>query len=518
MVTSTADTLSKARSRSAWDVRKLAIKVHQTLAWFGAAALLLWGSSGLLHITMVTFGPQQAVFFPPGQALQLQDTTPVQQILQQHDIAEAALIKVVPGASGALLQVTVDSEQPRRYFALDNGNELPDHDAQQAIFLARHYLATEAAVSSTEFVTEFSADYPWVNRLLPVWKISFATEDHLNIYVHTETGSAASVSNDFKNLVQKGFGWLHTWDWMPHQAEWLRVLIIAVLIGSLLALALSGVIMLLKIRRQQRAKGLRGWHRMAGWVLVLPLIGMSFSGLFHLLALSGNEPQRILQLPQPMAMNSVQFPLHEQWQQISQGLNVNAVSLVTSSTGEPLYRLGLAADKRGGPRSESEIRNARFEGVNPTGPAVYMSASSGEVWAPGDRELAMQYAERHSGLDRAAISDMQLITRFGMNYDFRNKRLPVWRIDYAAPHNKTLFIDTASGALVDTFQHNRKPEQLSFSLLHKFNFLRMTGVGRNTQNLIQASVVVLSMIMMLGVGIKMDLDRRRRRRQQLLSQ
>jgi len=71
---------------------------------------------------------------------------------------------------------------------------------------------------------------------------------------------------------------------------------------------------------------------------------------------------------------------------------------------------------------------------------------------------------------------------------------------------------------VDTFQHNRKPEQLSFSLLHIFNILRMTGIVRNAQNLIQASVVVLSMIMMLGVGIRIDLNRRRRRRQQLLSQ
>lgn len=514
MVTTTADTVSKARSRSSWDTRKLAIKIHQTLAWFGASALLLWGASGLMHITMVTFGPQQAVFFPPSQNMQLQDTTPVHEILQQHAIAQAALVKLVAGASGALLQVTVDAEQPRRYFDLNTGKELPEHDREQAIFLARHYLATDAAVTGSEFITEFSNAYPWVNRLLPVWLISFDTADHLQVHVHTETASAASISNDFKKLVQNGFGWLHTWNWMPQQAEWLRVLIIGVLISSLLALGLSGAIMLLKIRRQQRAPGIRGWHRLTAWVLVLPLIGMSFSGLFHLLAQSGNEPQRILQLPQPMPLSAADFPLHEQWQDISRGLKIDSVSLVTSSDGEPLYRLGLAANKRGGPQSGSEIRNARFAGVESTGPALYMSARSGEAWTPGDRELAMQYATRHSGLERSAISDMQLITRFGMNYDFRNKRLPVWQIDYAAPQHKTLFIDTASGALVDSVAHSSKPERLSFSLLHKFNFLRLAGVGRNAQNLIQTSVVVLSMIMMLGLGIKMDLDRRRRRRQQ----
>lgn len=514
MVTSTAEVVPHPGRKVAVDLRRLAIRLHKTLAWFGAAALLIWGTSGLLHITMVTFGPQQAVFFPPSQPLQLQGTMPVQQIMQQHGIAQAALVKVVASAGQPLLQVTTDANQPRRYFDLSSSTELPGQDLQQALFLARHYLATDAAISSAELVTEFSDDYPWVNRLLPVWKINFATADHLNVYIHTETGSVASVSNTFKRIVQTGFSWLHTWNWMPQQAEWLRVVIVAALISSLLALAFSGLVMLLKIRRKTRATGARGWHRMAGWVLVLPIIGMAASGLFHLLALSGNEPQRILHLPQPMALTEVEFPLHEQWQDISQGLDVSSVSLVTSSDGQPLYRLGLAADKRGGgPQGGAAIRSARFTGVNPTGPAVYVSASSGQVWAPGDRELAMQYAERHSGLERAAISDMQLITRFGMNYDFRNKRLPVWQIDYAAPLHQTLFIDTASGALVDSYLHSSKPEQLSFSLLHKYNFLRLTGVGRNTQNLIQAAVV-LSLFMMLALGIKMDLARRRQRRHQ----
>jgi len=77
---------------------------------------------------------------------------------------------------------------------------------------------------------------------------------------------------------------------------------------------------------------------------------------------------------------------------------------------------------------------------------------------------------------------------------------------------------TGSGTLVDCRLHSNKTEQLSVSLLQKFNFLRMTGIGRNAQNFTQTRVVVLSMIMMLCLGIKMDLDRRRRRRQQLLSQ
>jgi len=101
-----------------------------------------------------------------------------------------------------------------------------------------------------------------------------------------------------------------------------------------------------------------------------------------------------------------------------------------------------------------------------------------------------------------------MVKRFGSGYDFRNKRLPVWRLDYAAPVNATVFVDTTTGVLADKTADSRKPEQLSFSMLHKWNFL--FPVGRSAQNIIISVFVLATIIFMAIIGIQMDLKRRNR--------
>ena len=83
---------------------------------------------------------------------------------------------------------------------------------------------------------------------------------------------------------------------------------------------------------------------------------------------------------------------------------------------------------------------------------------------------------------------MEVVTRFGPDYDFRNKRLPVWRVDYGAPVKASVFVDTASGVLVDRVADREKPERLVFSLIHKWNFL--FPIGRLGLNIVVAAFVI----------------------------
>lgn len=210
-----------------------------------------------------------------------------------------------------------------------------------------------------------------------------------------------------------------------------------------------------------------------------------------------------------LALFGAMFDLPGQWSGVTQGLAINNVSLVAADRDQVLYRLGLAPSRDHAPGTDDAIRDARFDGVETTGPALYLDAMSGQAWPAGDRELAMQYAQRHTGIDRDHISRMALVTRFGPGYDFRNKRLPVWRVDYGAPHNTSYFIDTTTGVLADEVEQNQRPEQISFSLLHKWNFLR--PLGRNGQNGVIFGALVLAFVFMAGIGIQMDLKRRKRR-------
>lgn len=494
---------------------------HQWLALVGGLSLLIWGISGMAHIAMVLFGPQQAEFMPPMRPLNLSAAQPVETVLGQAGISSATAVKVVVGEQANLLQVTGKPDQPRRYFRLDTGAELPGYDPKQAEYIARHYLKETRPVADIKLQTQFDADYPWVNRLLPVYRIRFAGDDQLTAFVHTETSGLASVTNVTKLRLQTVFRFLHSWEWVPQGLDWLRVIVITLMVGSLAALAVTGVMMLVAIRRGKRLPGSRGWHRVMGYVLALPLLMFSVSGIYHLVQSAMETPGSKLRMSPPVQLTGARYPITRDWASVTAGLDVNSLSLVEAPGGRPLYRLGLAQPGGAMPRGEHDhsahtghampkgdtaIRNARFDGVSPTGPAMYVDAQTGKLWADGDKALATALGGRFSGAPASAITDMQLVTRFGPDYDFRNKRLPVWRIDYGAPVNATLFVDTATGVLADRTEDWQKPERFVFSFIHKWNFL--FPIGRVGLNIVVGTFVLLLIGFMAGIGLV--LDRRRR--------
>ena len=531
--------MSMTNKTARWSFSK-----HQWLGLVGGISLLVWGLSGLTHIAMVLFGPQQAQFMPPPAAVALEGARPIAATLAGKGITEAVAVKTVPAAGGGVLwQVTGDPLAERRYFRPADGAEIAGGDKAQAEFLARHYLGTDRPLTSARLQTQFDADYPWVNRLLPVWKLEFAGDDGLTAYVHTETSSMAAVNNTAKTRLQSVFRALHTWEWVPPGMDWLRVAVIGVMVTSLLALALTGIAMLVTVRRKKRQPGARGWHRMAGYVLALPLIMFSVSGIWHLVQSALVPPQSNLAMGRPLKLAGGQWPVEADWPLIAKGRDIASVALVEGAAGKPLYRIGLAPPKgsMGGgehdhgpakpaadhgmaghdhaammaaqakaPTTDAEIREARFAGIKPDGPAIYLDAATGAPVPAGDKDLARAIAGRFTGAPDSAITGMELVTRFSHEYDFRNKRLPVWRVDYAAPVAASVFVDTGAGVMVDQVADAEKPERLVFSFIHKWNFL--FPIGRLGLNAVVGAFVIALIGFSAVLGLKMDLARRRRKR------
>lgn len=514
---------------------------HQWLGLIGGISLLVWGLSGLTHIAMVLFGPQQAAFMPPAASVALEGARPIAETLAKAGITEAVAVKTVPAPGGGVLwQVTPAADGARRYFRPADGSEVTGGDRAQAEFLTRHYLATDRAISSAKLQTEFDADYPWVNRLLPVWKLEFAGEDGLTAYVHTETSSLAAVNNTTKTRLQSVFRALHTWEWVPPGRDWLRVVVIALMVGSLLALGLTGIAMLVTVRRKKRLPGARGWHRMAGYALALPLIMLSASGIYHLIQSALVPPVSQLKMGKPVNVASGKWPVEADWALIAKGRDIASVALVEGAEGQPIYRVGLApkgpmgggehdhdpakvaadhgmtghdhaammAAQAKAPTTDAEIREARFAGIKPDGPAIYLDAATGNVVNSGDKDLALAIARRFTGAPDSKVTGVQLVTRFSHEYDFRNKRLPVWRVDYGEPVSASLFVDTGAGVLVDRVADGEKPERLVFSFIHKWNFL--FPVGRLAQNVIVGMFAIALIGFMAVLGLRMDLIRRLR--------
>jgi hypothetical protein len=477
------------------------LKWHHTLAWLGFTALLLWGGSGLLHSWLTLFGVQQAVFAAPQRELNLSAAMPFDRILSRAGIKNALAVKVVVGETHNLLQVTERKYKARRYFNLQTGQELINHDKVYAGFLARHYLnLPDDQLFSVQRIEHFSINYPSVNRLLPVYRVSFDRADGLNVLIDTETAAVAGVSNLTKQRVQTAFQWFHTWAWLPQSAETPRVVLMASLVGSLVLMSLTGLSMLLLIRRKVRAAGARGWHRIAGYVLVLPVMMFSVSGLYHLIQQGWPSNTSYLSMGPTMNLTKLKFPINSKWREFTKNLKVSSVSLVANSSGNTFYRLELPISKGQLPQGEKAIRNARFDGVKPTENALYINALNGKIWPEGDFEWARQLAMYHTGLPISSIEKATWVTRFGLDYDFRNKRLPVWKFEFGQPLNASVFIDTATGIMVDQTLNSAKAEIWSFSMLHKWNFL--FPLGREVQNIIMAVFVILSIVLMAGFGLR----------------
>lgn len=230
---------------------KNSMRWHKKVSWVGGIALIMFAFSGMLHPIMSWTGPKAAVFYPPQVEISSKEVNAIPAILARHGIEHAILTKIVPAPAGAILQVTQSNNGPRDYYDLETGEMLPGYDEIQARWLARYYTGlTEAPIKSVDFLTEFSADYAWVNRLLPVYRVTFDVEDGRTAFIYTELGALASLTNNYKTWIQSIFRALHTWDWL---ASWSfgRVGLMLILLLCLLAMALTGtaLVFLLSSRR-----------------------------------------------------------------------------------------------------------------------------------------------------------------------------------------------------------------------------------------------------------------------------
>ncbi|PKM21557.1 MAG: hypothetical protein CVV10_08770 [Gammaproteobacteria bacterium HGW-Gammaproteobacteria-14] len=481
-------------------------RFHRLLIWGALLALLVFVVSGSMHLLLTWTGPQSMVQRPPQQFFSQEDLHAVVPLLQQHGIESADIVKLVPSADGPLLQVSAGVDTARRYFDLARGIELKDQDEKQARWLAQYYLGSnEHAIESVRFVTEFDREYSWVNRLLPVYRLQFSGDDALTLFVHTETLALASITNNWKRQVQWLFQQLHTFAWLD-DVRHLRVILMALLLVCVLGMVTSGMALLYALKRKRESTTVRRGHRIVAYVVVVPLLGFAVSGFYHLIYSEYVAPLRDFNIAQPLVLprdatalesgpDLLSGPLH--------GVNLLAVG------GELYFRASLAQSKvSAGEHDHHSVREQRFRGVPREQGSVYWPAVGGNVVDMNDAQAARRLAMDHLGLDADQVLSVAAITHFGPGYDFRNKRLPVWKVSVDSQPWDELFIDVASGLLVDRSSTGMRAEGLSFSILHKWNFLAMP-LGRQNRDALLAMMLGL-VLLLAGAGVFLHAKRQRK--------
>lgn len=482
--------------------RKIALRIaslryHNALVWMAAAALLLFGLSGLMHPVMLWTGPRPAAFFPPQASLQAAHVSAVSEILKAHEIDAPLLVKLVPANGEVLLQITEQHDQPRRYFSPQTREELKGYDEQHAVSLARYYSGlADAEIESVDFQTVFNNAYPWVNRLLPVYRITFATPDHITVYVHTELNAMAGMTNDWKTSLQTVFGLFHTWNFLD-DIEALRVTAMSLLVVSLFIMTVMGMVLIFTLAKRPNSSRSRSLHRWMSYVLWLPLLGFTASGSYHLWQYSLVDQSRGLRHGERLSIAEADVAPQADWVARYDGQSFNAVSLVADEEGGLHYRLAVPPVQQSMPS-----HHQRFDGVATEKSAYYVNAATGQDSALTDKAMAESIARQF--LPDGEVVHVYEITGFSPAYDFRNKRLPAWGVDFAS--GDTLFIDPASGALVDRVSTAQKAEGVVFSQAHKWNFIG-DMIGRMPRDVLVV-LVLLSCLAMTVFGIVLKLRRR----------
>lgn len=474
-----------ATIRKPWHARLsgLLFRYHRWFGLLSCLAVMSWGFSGVMHPLMSRLSPQAVQMRAPVAVLQLHDALPPAEVLARAGIATVAGLRVIGWEGASYYQVTLSDQQQRRYFDVRSGVEKIDGDAQFARHLARHFSGEKsAAISSSAWLKFFDDDYLSINRLLPVHRIDFARNDHLRAYIETSPPRLATLADDTKATLGSVFRFLHNWEFLDRH-DTLRQSLISLLLGATLLSALSGLWMygFMWQRATLRASHapLRRWHRGLGITVSISALLFVISAEWHLL---GSE-RRTAPAASPLQVASAQLLLpealrHGTWSDIAL---VNQVS----QSGRAHFR-AVAASAQPPTTAEPAMAGEHDHHQHPpagkpAGPDIRYLASDGstevQTGTPLDaeRQQALQLATRYSKRPLTQITDAVLITRFEGEYGFLNKRLPVWRVNYATPDHASYYVETSSGALATVVTDSARAEGWSFSYLHKFHWLDFAG-------------------------------------------
>ncbi len=493
---------------------------HNKLVWFGLFSILCWAISGITHPLMAWFGPQSVQMYPPRFQLEATQIDNIEAIIRRNDLQQAVVAKLVPTSTTPMFQVTTNEFLPRRYFSLTTAEEVSNQDYEQAKWLASYYSGLDAdQVTDVEFLTEFRHDYPRVNRLLPVYKVSIGqTNDALTLFVYTETNALASINNGSKQRLQSLFQAMHTWTWLDVTGHG-RVVLIALLMLTLVTMAITGLMLVVKLPSRKIPDSNRRWHRWAGYLLWLPILAWSASGFYHLLQRQYVEPVSGVRLVKSMNLQDwlAQPGNAEQrnanLDKVLTGVGkINALSLVKTSGQSHDYRLSIAPNPVEVANGLQQ-RQMRFDGISKERTALYLNSQNGHKLDHTDAaQASILLNQQFEQLPE--IASQKLVTRFGPEYDFRNKRLPVWLVNLNDEYQTRFFIDPASNILVDQNRQIDRLESLSFSILHKWNLLNPV-IGRQWRDILIISTLFVS-ILSTVFGLKIYLARNQRKRKEKL--
>lgn len=489
---------------------------HRLLGLATVVPVIMWTLSGLSHPLLSNLLrpaiAHETVPTPPLRADAL--AVSVAQVLAQHHLAAVQNLRVVQYHRQPYYQV-VDFRGRLRYFAAATGQELPAGDRAYAEDVARYLLAdSTSAVASAERLTHYTAEYKFINRLLPVWKITLARPDGMAVFVETGQSRLGTFNNHARTTFLWVFGMLHNWDFLDALPRSLHLGIMLVFTTIIWLSALSGLVIYglvrPRLRQPRSAQDRVGWlrrrHRTLGLGVAFVTFTFALSASYHLWQKFTPDRRDEVARTTAFAASDLTWPLTAA---LAGPAPVQRVSLARVG-GQPYYRL-VSQGADGQPTAQ--YRSTRDGQLLPDGEFRYARELGREFWARLSSQPALAgpaEASGAAGADCCAAPSLgaetsvasgapaagpaspaptptdllspELVTKFAGEYGFVNKRLPVVKLTLAGPGHPALYVEPGTGRLAALVTDGDRREGLSFAVLHKF-FL-MDWAGKNVRDFV----------------------------------
>jgi hypothetical protein len=509
-------------------VKKIKQKIyawHRIIGIITLIPVIFWTLSGLMH-------PFMAHFFKPTIAHEFlvakpidksQLTLSIQEVLQKNKLAEFKNFRIVSFDNSTYYQVKTTKDELVYFNALD-AMKLENGDQKYAHWLSRYFLDDQkSSIVKTEILTEFTSQYKYVNRYLPVYKTTFNRPDEMEVYVETASSKLATFNPKSRQAFIWFFDTFHNWafiDWISNNS--IRIVVMFLFLSIIFFSAISGIVIYGLFWKQFRKtdslnpkKGVRKYHRQIGiWVSLFTLT-FAFSGAYH--ATTKWEAYTLDKMAfEPIfATKDIQTPnnvLAVDWSRME---NTSIITLNDS-----LYyrcQLALAKNKKyNQPKKDSKSKWGKKE--NPKSEIVYVNAATNKVVQNLDvayaKFLAYYFSDggpkaaccemedvttEKKSLEEAPLLETKVLTEFNSReYGFVNKRLPVVKLAFGTAENTTYFIETATSRLASVTEKSDILEGYSFAILHKFLFMDWAGKNIRDASMVLAALLIL-VVSVLGI-------------------
>ena len=487
-------------------MKKKIYQWHRTISLIIAIPVLLWAGSGFMHPIMTNIRPKIATqWLAPKIIDSSKIKVSLQDALLQNHIDSFTNFRIVHIANNWFYQVQRGENKEPIYLATLTGKLLVSGDWLYAQYLARQFLeGQEPDVNATRdpvlqksdesthdccdaatatvldnirgvkikdasYLTAFNSEYKSINRLLPVYRVSFNRPDGIRIYVETKQDRFSFAIDNKRKLFSRVFVLIHTWGWLDFLGKG-KLLIEWILVSLAFLSTLFGIYLFFStkskpVKGNQLIRSRRS-HRYTSISISVFTLFFTFSGAYHAFSKLSVDKRDQIYTDYVYPRAAIHFSFQD-IQKITQNpiLNISIVHMDNTDYWQVVKK-----------NETSPLHNDLMKDSGIPMPAIaYYQLDKMKELTDGETKYAKFLATKFSGYPSDKIISLEPVTKFTGDYNFADKKLPVWRISYDENSHDRLFVETSTGKLSKRINTPGLWEDYSFNFLHKHEFLAWAG-------------------------------------------